>query len=461
MARTPDPEVAKKRKRAAELEREGMKARQIAECMGMPKVETVQEWLRIERGAKKPYRPAVIERLREGGLSFEEIAQDVGCSYENVRKIEREVRPTLEVDYIQADRRLAKFLADPEKERSERYTRYEAFQGQLVAHCNQLTKTDPKSAKPAIKVAMAHLSLLQRVLQAPEKVQVATCNLIQIKAINAARERMLDRPKNGLRMIRELEPGGCISCVADLARRESLILLDLGRFRKALAKVRESHNLYLEMGHSGHDASGNGLGNCSLLESNIYLLMGRPSQAALVIDSALANYVGSSAGILFFGLRFSKALALLALGDLARIKEARGISAALYAECSPAASVPRLRTVWLDGRTAALDGDFETAIDRYEDAYEDAVELKTSAFSAAILADLVNLPKSLESLGTRIDRLKVHHNGEPLDRFPLWLQPIEEVLRWSAEMATKDLQAALRFLRKEGGGDKALPLFAT
>lgn len=449
MVRTPDPKVAAKREEAAELEREGKSIREIAKTMGA-RAGTVKKWLQIARGPKKkaPYKSRVIEMLKDGE-SFEAIVEKVKCTHENVRKIEREIRSTLTKDYSWRESRIKRYIADPETEIQKRYARSESFGRDLVAQVNRATVLDPMNAKSILDVGVNHFTTLKGRLRSPEKIKIATCNLVQVKAAVAARERVLERPKAGLSLLQQLtEEVSCVSCCADLARRESIILHDLDDFDRSLSRVEHAEALYRQMGHNGHDGYGNGLASCALAKVGVLHYTRRFVESERTSSAAFHTLPGGSHGDLRFGLRYNQALSMVELPG--RAEEAKTIALILGGEFGDTSSVPRLFTMRLFGYASEKLGHVESALSAYRDAFEDADSLEIPAAIGALGSDIGRLVGNPIELQERINRLLECD----------WLSSISSVLLRTMRISETDFAQALNLLRMESGGDQMFPIFS-
>lgn len=460
MGRRPDPEIADRRKRAVELEKQGMNALEIAEKMGVPKskVARVNRWLLRERGSKPPpFKAEIVKRL-EAGMAIKQIAEEVGCTEKNVRVLEKKMRSKLKIQIVDPkdpDKWVDEFIKDPKSKKGERYTRYESFGTAFIARLNRETNTNPQTAKELIDLAIAQFRVKRERARKPEQVRVFTCNLVHATAILAARERALQRPEPALVILDEAQDAAadCQACRADLARRRALVLRDLKRYPETFAQLAISQNHYRSLGHNGHDGLGNGLGSCALALATTHYYNGSASVAIKIAESALEGSVQPTEKFLHFSLRFASALALAEIPE--RLEDTKNLAVDLLKECDHNAGVLRLKTIWFAGRVAELEGRHHVAKDHYEDAYDYAINLKIAPAIGAVLADLEGLSPDPSSLKERIRRLSTNQKKAA---FPGYLNPLRGSLM-SAYHATSsgEVAMALRRLRREAGGDKALP----
>lgn len=464
MGRQPDPKKKALRREAARLERSGLNAPRIAKKMGQA-LSTVQYWLRQERGPQQPlFKTAVLNLLEQGETDLEQISAQVGCGLENVRKIEREWRGYLKHKRRSGEEMLRTYLAAPEASQGAPYTRYRSFGRALVDECNRVTNTDPKNSKWIIDLAAAQFSRIRSRLRTPEKLRHITCNLVQVKAIEAARERMLaDSPaarESALRILSSARKSfeGCPSCDADLSRRESLVLRDLKRYDTATEALDRAENLYRTLAHDGHDGFRNGLGSCALARITIHYYSGQTRNAVRIADHALHHLVSRKETALHFRLRYNRGLALIEIPGKAN--EARSVADELMGEIGITPSIPRLHLVFMAGRAAEVDGDPMAALNHLEDAYEYAQELEIAAAIAALESDIARLSGSAKALQDRIARLRACNDDGKSGGFPSWLWPISNVLERASELAKTDFEGALIFLRQESGGNSFFPLSA-
>lgn len=447
MARKPAKEIEAKKRLALEMDRSGSAADEISKAVGRH-TKTVKTWLREAHGTSRTYKE-VVEGHLQAGMSYQDAADAAGCSITHARRIERDARGWLKETHRTPLQMVADFVANPKAHQSDRFARSESFCRELLAHVYHELDNDPVPAGDLIDLATAQFELIRRSARSPAAVQKASCNLRLAKAFYAARERVLDQPAIALNTIRAVDPGACLACQAELARREALILRDLKQFPLALARLFSSSHAYKTMGHSGHDVLKNGLGTCAIAECLIHYYNGSPAVAVVVADRALERFVSPSEITLHRGLRFNKVLALLDLPGQAH-PNTRALANGILAECGEKSSIPRLRSAFLAGRAAELEGDFPAAAAHFLDAYEDAQALKLPAGIGALLADIARVePPDPGSLRERIRRLR--------DQRLRWLSPIAGALVSAFIRSEINFSGAITELRKSTGGDKFLP----
>lgn len=471
MGRRPDPEVQRLRERAVKLERQGAKVREIARDVGRSR-RTVAGWLSDARGPRKPIRGAAIEGLEEG-RSFEAIAEELNTTVGYVSKIELSIRGHKKRKRRTAEEMVDEYLADPAAQKRARFTEYDSFNRALVLRCNTRLDKDPRGSKEIFSLTIEQLEGLLTIrkarhikpgdVKAERRMRAALrgtkCNLIQARAICASRERVLERPSEGLLALERLLAAcdDCDFCLAEVSRRLSLVLRDLNRYRDALERLDVAKSVYSEAGGSGHDPRRNGPASCALAETTICFETGDYAGAAAMARHAIGSLVAPGAEPLFSKFLVNLAIALFHSRDPAEMGKGKAMGGDLLRRFEMEPSLPRAKTFWFLGKISEVDGDAQGAKRRYRSALRDLEGLDVPEGVVAIGVDIERLAPSPGSFRAWIMGFLRRHPDTGELYLPHELRPMSSAFAEALRGAKEDVNVALTRLREQSGGNDFLP----
>lgn len=446
------------RREATKLEEAGCSISEIAKQLGYH-YDTIRGWLREDRGKPKmvPTLTARITALLKKGKPHSEIAKELNCSESHVRRVQREKLGIVKAKHRSGPEMVAEFQAAPQEARRESFVRTDSFGRALIFRCKEAVNDRPAEAINLLNEAFDLLEYLLATSRSEARRRKTTCDLIQIEASRAARLLALQQPEQAWADLAKIRGRHdlCCFCNADLLRRESLALVEVQEFERSLEKVREAKQIYRDQRESGHDPDRNGLGNCTLVESQVLFLRGDsrsdPSsyeKAAQLADRAIeTGLVTRKHRPIMVALLHTSAYAHLRLNNFVRAQE-RNAELLAYFSGRPS-TVPYLKVQWLAAQLSEACNDDSRG--HYEKAERIAKDLKRPEVLAVIADSLWGTPElNTSELRSRMDGLRMWCPKTGLKLMPNFLEPASQIIDQAVALAHRRPREALRLLRSFG-----------
>ena len=414
----------------------------------------------------------VLKQTTEGKTPAE-IARTVRTTPRRVQQIIRESRGPCRT-YNTTERNVDRFLDNPKKYWTARFTQSVPFGRSLLERCASEIGRSPVIGFPTIRLAVDLLHRVHRTRNTDQTKRDALCLLVQSRGIEAQVYNIRARYEMALRksILAMRLSGDCIPCEADQLRQLGKVYASWKRWDESYLALGGSMARYRTLGglgDVGHDLRGNGLANCFLLKSELDFCTVSPEMGALAARDGLKIMTGKESPILARNLVFALAKCLQPSRKPYEVEESQELLGLCFdnLEFAQSCSLARAMLYWLKGHLLVTKNRRDEAIECLTLALEDAQACEDEQDVGCILADLGALnPAPREIRGYIEDFCECQWSDEEKREIlvvPAWCNKLEDKIRFLYDLSTKSRKeidiSVLLDLRKTAGGDKRMPSF--
>ncbi|HEX9736975.1 MAG TPA: hypothetical protein VGG06_33835 [Thermoanaerobaculia bacterium] len=450
------------RRRAVELRREGVRAKEISTVLGSGHTPwVIRKWLRDAR--VPPTRSRVLELAPRKDAS--EIAESLKVSPRRVYSVLRDA------DFSEHERKTTAqnvdlFLSAPREHMRAKFTQSRSFGWALLKRCSQEVDRAPVAGLGMIEIAIELLDRIRNTRRSESNKRQALCLYLLSRGLEAHAYMVTDRHMiaQGKLQAALKASAGCISCQADQLRRLGVFFGSLKRWADAYSSLNGATERYHYLGNAGHDLLGNGIANCLLLKCNLDLLTVSPEAGAVEARRGLKVLTGRESPVLFASLILALARCLQPSKDPRDVQESQELLDWCFENFKFAGvcSVARALLYWLRGNLASVMGRMDDAVEDLTLALDDARALQLDQDAAGILADLGALnPEPREVRSYIEDFCEWNDAGDLI--VPSWLSNLDAEIRAVYDIALRSRNridaSTFVALREAAGGESRMPAF--